>query len=179
MAERYTQVVILCEDYMHLNFVRRYLVGCGIESRRIRGEVSPSGRGSGAQYVIENYPVEVKALRSRPHVRAGLLVVVDADTFPVEERFRQLERSLGQPGRGDAERIGLLAPKRNIETWIFYLLGNTVNEEDDYKKRVSPSGVKEAVAAFGNLCPRKAAEIAVPSLQRACKEFIAFLSRVS
>jgi hypothetical protein len=179
MADRYTQVMILCEDLMHLNFVRRYLILHGVESRRIRGKVAPSGRGSGAQYVIANYPVEVKALRSRPHVRAGLLAVVDADTFSVEERFRQLEQSLGQPGREDGERIGLLAPKRNLETWMFFLLGNAVNEEDDYKKRVSPSEMKQAVAAFGNLCPRKAAEITVPSLQRACKEFTAFLSRVS
>ena len=134
---------------------------------------------SGAKYVLENYPVEVKALRSRPHVRAGLLAVVDADTFSVDERSRQLEQSLGRPGRGDAERIGLLTPKRNIETWIFFLLGNVVNEEDDYKNRVSQSDMKQAVAAFGNVCPQKAAEIAVPSLQLACKELTAFLSRVA
>ena len=36
MADRYTQVVLLCEDYMHFNFVRRYLMQRGIESRRIR-----------------------------------------------------------------------------------------------------------------------------------------------
>ena len=29
MADRYTQVVILCEDFMHLNFVRRYLIHAG------------------------------------------------------------------------------------------------------------------------------------------------------
>jgi hypothetical protein len=179
MADRYTEVVVLCEDIMHLNFVRRYLILRGIQSRRIRGSVAPPGRGAGAQYVIERYPIEVKALRSRPHVRAGLVVVVDADNLPVEERVRQLDRSLGQPAREDAERIGILTPKRNIETWIFYLLGNTVNDDDDYKNRVSPSALKEAVAAFGNLCPRKAVDIAVSSLQRACEELTAFLGRVS
>ena len=180
MADRYTQVVILCEDTMHFNFVRRYLIHRGIQPRRIRGNVSPSGRGAGSQYVLKNYPVEVKALRSRPHIRAGLVAVVDADTSSVEERLRQLEQSLvqdGQPGRGDAERIGLLSPKRNVETWMFCLLGNDANEDDDYKKRVSPSDLKESVAAFAELCPRKTADISLPSLRHACKELTTFLTR--
>jgi hypothetical protein len=178
MADRYTEVVILCEDIVHLNFVRRYLVLRGIHSRRIRGKIAPPGRGAGAQFVIESYPLEVKTLRSRSFLRAGLVVVVDADNLPVEERLRQLEQSLGQPPRGDAERIGILTPKRNIETWIFCLVGNTVNEDDDCKTRVSSSAMKDAVAAFGNLCPRKADDISVPSLQLACTELTTFLSRV-
>ena len=44
MADRYTQVVILCEDVMHLNFTRRYLIQRGVEERRIRGKVAPAGR---------------------------------------------------------------------------------------------------------------------------------------
>ena len=181
MADRYTEVVVLCEDIVHLNFVRRYLILRGIQSRRIRGKIAPPGRGAGDQYVIENYPIEVQAIRSRSYLRAGLVVVIDADKSSIDDRLRQLEQSLtqsGQPSRGANERIGLLSPKRNIETWIFYLLGNTVNEDDDYKDRVSPSAIKNAVAAFGNLCPQKAADIAVPSLQHACRELTAFLSRV-
>ena len=180
MADRYTQVVILCEDIMHLSFVRRYLIHRGIQPRRIRGNVSPAGRGAGSQYVLKNYPVEVKSLRSRPHVRAGLLAVIDADASSVDDRLRQLEQSLahdGQPGRGDAERIGLLAPKRNVETWVFRLLGNEANEEDDYKKHVSPSDVKESVAAFTVMCPARADTIPLPSLKHACREFTAFIDR--
>ena len=180
MTERYTQVVILCEDIMHLNFARRYLVRRGIESRRIRGNVSPAGRGAGSQYVIENYPVEVKALRSRAYLRAGLLAVVDADTSSIEERRKCLEKSLAeskQDGRGAAERIALLIPKRNVETWVFHLLGNEVNEKDDYKRHVTSADLKEAVDAFSDVCPAKTADIAVPSLQRACEELTTFLGR--
>jgi hypothetical protein len=180
MAERYTQVVILCEDYMHLSFVRRYLIHRGVESHRIRGKVAPSGRGAGSQYVIENYPAEVKAIRSRAYLRAGLVGVVDADVSSVEERLRQFERSLDQAQqnrRGEGERIALLVPKRNVETWVFHLLGNNVNEDEDYKRRVASSDLKNAVAAFAEACPSRVAEIRVPSLQHACNELTTFLSR--
>jgi hypothetical protein len=182
MADRYTEVVVLCEDLMHLNFVRRYLILRGIESRRIRGNVAPRGRGAGVQYVITNYPVEIKALRSRSYLRAGLVALIDADTSSVDERLRQLENSLiqgGQSGRSDSERIASLSPKRNVETWIFHLLGNKANEEDDYKSRVSTSDLKEAVAVFASVCPQKAAEMSLPSLRHACDELTTFLARGS
>jgi hypothetical protein len=180
MADRYTQVVILCEDYMHFNFVRRYLIQRGIESRRIRGNVNPSGRGAGSRHVIERYPIEVKAIRSKSFLRAGLVAVIDADTSSVDDRLRQLEQSLtqsGQPSRGASERIGLLSPKRNIETWIFHLLGNAADEETDYKKRISQSDLKPSVAAFADMCPNKAEEISVPSLRHARGELTGFLDR--
>lgn len=180
MADRYTEVVVLCEDLMHLNFVRRYLILRGVEPRRIRGKVAPSGRGAGSQYVVENYPVEVKALRSRTYLRAGLVTVLDADAFSVKDRLQQLEQSLaknGQASRGNDERIGLLSPKRNIETWIFHLLGNDVNEEDNYKNRVLSSDLKESVDSFTSICTQKATDISLPSLQHACKELTTFLAR--
>jgi hypothetical protein len=180
MADRYTEVVILCEDLTHLNFVRRYLIHRGVHARRIRANMSPSGRGAGTQHVIENYPLEVKALRSRSYLRAGLVTVVDADNSSVEERLRQLENSLvqhGQPGRGATERIASLSPKRNVETWVFRLLGNPAGEEDDYKKQALPSDIKVAVAAFADVCPRKAGGIDLPSLRHACNELTTFLAR--
>jgi hypothetical protein len=160
--------------------VRRYLILRGIESRRIRGNVAPQGRGAGVQHVITNYPVEVKSLRSRSYLHAGLVVVVDADASSVEERLRQLENALVQDrqyGRSDNERIALLSPKRNVETWIFHLLGNRATEEDNYQRRVSTSDTKNAVAAFADVCLRKAAEISLSSLRHACKELTTFLAR--
>ena len=47
MADRYTQVVILCEDYMHFNFVRRYLIQPGdraAANSRQRGSIRPRSR---------------------------------------------------------------------------------------------------------------------------------------
>jgi hypothetical protein len=178
MTDRYTQVVVLCEDIMHLNFVRRYLIARGIDSRRIRGNVTPAGRGAGSQYVIEKYPAEVKALRSRAYLRAGLVAVCDADTHSVKDRLRHFDGSLaksGQPARGETERIALLVPKRNVETWVFHLLGNDVDEDSDYKRRVTSPDLKKAIDAFSNVCPSRVADIAVPSLQRACEELTSFL----
>jgi hypothetical protein len=108
------------------------------------------------------------------------VAVIDADTSSVNDRLLQLKQSLtqnGKPGRAADERIVLLSPKRNIETWIFHLLGNDVNEEDDYKNRVSSSDLKKSVAALAELCPRKATEISLPSLRHGCKELTEFLTR--
>jgi hypothetical protein len=178
MSNRYAHVVVLCEDSMHYNFVRRYLIEKGVERSDIFPRISPAGRGAGSQYVLKTFPVEVRAIRRRA-CRAGLVAVVDADASSVEDRLRQFETSLAesrQNRRDDAERIALLVPKRNVETWVFHLLGNEVNE-DDYKKRVTSSNLKEAVDAFADACPAKGADIRVPSLQRACNELTTFLGR--
>jgi hypothetical protein len=180
MSKRYTDIVVLCEDIIHFNFVRRYLERRGIESRRIRSNIVRRGRGAGTQHVIRHYPTEVQTLRSRSYLCAGLVAVIDADTFSVDDRLRQLEHSLTQsdkPPRGANERIGTLIPKRNIETWVFHLLGNTVDEDTDYKKRVSSSDLKASVTAFADKCPQKVSEISVPSLRHACGELTAFLAR--
>ena len=182
MSKRYTHVVVLCEDFRHYNFVRRYLIRRGVEERDISPRVNPSGQGAGSQYVIKNYPTEVQAIRSKPHLRAGLVAVIDADKSSVNDRLRQLEQALtqsDQPSRGEAERIGFLSPKRNIETWIFHLLGNAANEDDDYKHRVSSSDVKPSVAAFSEMCPQKCSEIPLPSLRHACKELTTFIDKAT
>ncbi len=179
MADRYTQVVILCEDLMHFNFLRRFLMRRGIEGRRIRGQVSPKGRGAGSQFVMDNFPTEVQSIRSRPFIRAGLIAIVDADTCSVADRLRHIEQSLEkceQEKRKPGERIAVLSPKRNVETWIFHLRGNETNEEDDYKHRISPSDIQPSVAVFTAMCPGKCETIVVPSLRHACEELTAFLA---
>jgi hypothetical protein len=178
MADRYTTVTVLCEDMMHLNFVRRYLMIRGVNSHRIRAKVNPSGLGAGSQYVINNYPIEVQALRSKRHIRAGLIAVADADALSAEERLEQFQRSLGEPRREGSERIAVLVPRRNVETWIYHLLGNSANETEDYKRRVSTSDLPSAVASFSDQCPSRSAEITVPSLKHACNELTAFLHNV-
>ena len=53
------------------------------------------------------------------------------------ERLTQLARHLTErkllPRQTD-ERIGIFIPRRNIETWIHYLQGESVNEIDEYAK---------------------------------------------
>ncbi len=56
----------------------------------------------------------------------------------VAERDAELEAALtkaGEVGRQRAEAVACLIPKRNIETWIYCLLGDHVDEITDYKSR--------------------------------------------
>ena len=91
------------------------------------------------------------------------MAVIDADTFSVDDRLRQLEQSLTEDGQAKpgATSGSALAPKRNVETWIFHLLGNAANEEDNYKNRVSTSDIKPSVAVFLKMCPLKIATISL------------------
>ena len=98
----------------------------------------PQGQGSGEQWVRLTYPAEVGALRRRQaKARTALIVVIDADTGTVEYRLGQLDESLrhNQIESFDphSERVARLVPRRNIETWILCLNGESVDEETDYK----------------------------------------------
>lgn len=133
MRENYTQVVVLCEDRQHWVFAYRFLTQNGVHGRRIRPEVCPSWRGSGEQYVRVQYPIEVAEQRKRAsRLNSALIVIQDCDVGSLEGRRATLEQSAA---RGPNDRIALLFPKRNIETWIHFLAdGEAVNEDDRYPK---------------------------------------------
>jgi hypothetical protein len=137
VAERIAEIVILAEDLSQGNFVRRYLIRAGQENRHIRMHLPQSGRGSGEQYVRQQYSTEVEYYRVRSASRsAALVVAIDADVREVIERNVQLRASLAnmrQEDRRPTEKIALLIPRRNIETWILCLSGEDVNEITDYK----------------------------------------------
>ncbi|MDE2505625.1 MAG: hypothetical protein KGM43_00290, partial [Planctomycetota bacterium] len=85
------------------------------------------------------YPDEVRKAR-RKSSRA-LVVVVDADMEEVAFRHTRLDGELKLNElvpRDKGERIVVLVPRRHIETWIHYLNGNSVEEEQDYKSKVRP-----------------------------------------
>jgi hypothetical protein len=176
MSKRFAEIVILCEDRQQEVFVRRYLHGLGYSNRRIRVAPYPAGRGSGEQFVRQNYPKEVKELRRRAkHLHVGLVVVIDADTSTVPQRLQQLDAELQQSGlspRADDERIALLVPRRNIETWIHYLLGNPVDEDTVYPKLPRESDCQPAVARL--LAIRSSGwqlpDDCPPSLREGCAE---------
>ena len=46
------------------------------------------------------------------------------------------------------EHIAVLVPKRNIETWIVYLQGISVDEESDYKRHPLAENCKQAGIAL-------------------------------
>jgi hypothetical protein len=170
------EVVILCEDQAQQNFAWRYLQRAGFNMSRVRKRPVKEG---GEQHVRKNYAEEVKKHRENFGKRTGALVVlIDADTGTVNRRASQLEDELNQaklPRRNDGEAIAHLIPKRNIETWILYLNGEAVSEDDeDTKQRVrnQDTPIQPAAIAFHSMTLSTAAlpDNCLPSLLAAIPE---------
>ena len=75
--------------------------------------------------------------RRQAKAQTALIVVIDADTATVEYRLGQLEESVRHGETKfvdpDTEQIARLVPRRNLETWVLCLTGESVDEEADYK----------------------------------------------
>ena len=133
-----TNVFILCEDLQTYTFIRRFLVAQGVNDRRFAPVDFKARKGSGEQYVRERLPSELKTYRRKcHHQKNALIVAIDADTGEVAQRVRELEKECKQRGvdpRQSNDRVMYVIPKRNIETWLAYLSGQNVNEDDEYKR---------------------------------------------
>ena len=181
MSQRRVQIVILCEDRQQEVFARYFLKKRGFTGL-FRTKICPPGSQSGEQYVRTQYPVEVKAYRqNRNRVSIGLVVLIDADTGTLEARLNQLASVLdedAQENRRSHEAIAIFVPKRNIETWIHYLQGETVNEENAYAKFEKNEAVcKTNVENLADRCySQNLPEDAPRSLQAACGELQRLLS---
>lgn len=169
---------MLCEDRQQEVFLRYYLAEKGYDSRAIYAEVAPRGRGAGEQFVREHYPDQVRAVRTVPAMRSGgVAVMIDADARSVDERHRQLgdelvARSIAP--RSLEDRIAVLVPKRNIETWLHYLLGDNppVDENEGYRRLSRESDCRPAARRLAALCPPRPPlpSNCPPSLARGCAE---------
>lgn len=126
---RGVQAVVLTEDLQGWVFIRRLLIALEVPPRRIRVLPYPAdGRGCGEQFVRETYPKEVRAYRQNA-AASWLVVHIDADVKVVSNRYQQLTDACAGEGvaqRLSNERIAILVPKREIETWIHYLLESSV-----------------------------------------------------
>ncbi|MEG3845477.1 hypothetical protein QT971_00315 [Microcoleus sp. herbarium19] len=175
MSQRRVQIVILCEDRQQEVFARHFLKKRGFTGL-FRTKICPPGSQAGEQYVRTQYPAEVKAYRqNRNRVSIGLVVLIDADTSALQDRLNQLASILdedAQEKRRSNEAIALFVPKRNIETWIHYLQGETVNEEDAYAKFEKHEAVcKTSVENLADRCYSQILpENALRSLHAACGE---------
>ena len=174
MSTRRVKIVLLCEDSQHEAFIRRFLEGMGYNTRELRVEKSPSGRGAADQYVRNTFPKELKAYRDR-RVRSALIAMIDADGNEVQERISELKQecqSKEVPFRGHDEAVAIAVPKRNIETWIHYLNGEQVNETDPYSKLGRERCCKPVVRKLVQLCRSTGLEEgAPPALVTACDEY--------
>jgi len=167
------QVVILCEDKTHYHFARRYFQERGC--KRVFPKICPKGRGSGEQYVRENYAKELEAYRRQAnYLNIALVIVIDADMTSIEDRIKSLDKQTSQNPRSDTEKVAIFVPARNIETWFRYLDGHDYNEEESYKslynkdKDTSPSKFAKKLAK--EICSQGLPDDAPPSLFHACQE---------
>jgi hypothetical protein len=81
-------------------------------------------------------------------------VVTDADVLSVEQRRQQLSAPLvaaGIPVLTDDEAVAILIPRRNIETWIYYLNGQSVDEATTYRKLAREGECQPAVDRLAGL----------------------------
>ena len=73
------------------------------------------------------------------------------------------------------ERVLLVIPKRNIETWLAYLRGEAVDEETEYRRYDCESRCRADVDRLDEMCGRGELEnVPPPSLERCCKDFNTF-----
>lgn len=173
---RITDVILLCEDRQHEAFARRLLKEFGVEKRRVRVKPAPKGRGSGEQWVRQNYVQEVKALRNKNYIQGvALLIIIDEDTTSTKARQVTLAESLTQAGltpREDDEAIIHLIPARNIETWIAYLGGEDIDETQPYPKLQQQRDCEPHIKQLKQMCDDRALRRPAPaSLEQACLEF--------
>ncbi len=176
MSIRRVKIVLLCEDSQHEAFIRRFLKGMGWNTRELRVEKSPSGGGSGEQWVREKFTNELGVYRQRrTRAASALIAIIDADLRTVNDRIKEFENECKDnttPFRTQDENVAILVPKRNIETWIHYLHGNQVNEVNSYPKLDRERGCKPGVDELVKLCRTTGLEPNAPSaLAMACDEY--------
>jgi hypothetical protein len=153
LPERIANKIVLAEDVVQQNLVRRYLQRCGHTAPfRLVPLPAKGPGGSGEKYVREQYPREVQACRSilGRRTAALLVAIVDADMETTRWRATQLANALqaaGMHARDIDEPIVVLIPKRHVETWIRALLGDRVDEVTDYTQpNPTANEIKDAAA---------------------------------
>jgi hypothetical protein len=99
VSKRFAQVIVLLEDKQQRSFIGRLLQKLGYPIHKLNFLPTPAGKGSGADYVLEQYPLQVKALRPRAQYQSvALVVVIDGDNLTVAERNQQLTDRLVSSG---------------------------------------------------------------------------------
>ena len=173
---RNVRVVVLCEDRQHETFIRRFFKKNHWNTRDIRIERSPSGRGSAESYVRSRFPKELQALRSRGGKEVYLIVMIDGDQQGSKGRTSSLEAACTEQGisrPSDTERVMICVPTWNIETWIAYLSGETVDESrSDYPRLPRERDCEPSVQRLVAMCGQRALRAPYPaSLEDACAQY--------
>ena len=162
------KITVLCEDKQHESFIRRFLKK---RNRKIYA-VLRSSAGAGDQFVRDNYPAYLDAVRKRNGI---LVVMIDGDNYSIAERLKKLNDACTQSGvspRDTSDKVAVFIPIRNIETWLAYLDGERVNETDTYPRLERERDCRRHVNVLEQMCSEGKLRIPAPeSLEDACREY--------
>ena len=99
---------------------------------------------------------ELKIFRQKKNQEnLRLIAVADADDKSVRERIDEFEKSCKEAGVGfrtKDEKVALIIPKRNIETWVHYLKCNEFNETTDYKNMCNHGECRTYSKELAEIC---------------------------
>ena len=168
------RITLLCEDSQTDSFVRRFLRHRRIRDREIRTLPLPHGAGSGEQWVRQRCPLELRVIRAVQNTY--LIVVTDADIGSTQAPRAQLEAECGREGipqRREDDRVLVIVPRRNIETWLAYLEGKDVDESSSYPRLSRKGDCATHAERLHEMCheAQRLREPAPPSLREACEEY--------
>ena len=162
------KITVLCEDKQHATFIRIFLKK---RNRKIYA-VSRTDAGAGEQFVRDNYPAQLDAIRKRGGI---LVVMIDGDNYSIEQREKQMDEACKQKGvspRNLSDKVAVFAPMRNIETWLAYLDGEDVNETDTYPRLERERECRRHVDVLDQMCIEEKLRTPAPaSLEAACREY--------
>lgn len=135
----------LLEDRGHEALVRG-LLDRSRAGALLRVEPYPQGHGAGEQHVRKHLPAFVKDLRTKRNQRSLWgIVVADGDVVGMNARRLLLMKEVESAGLlplTESDRVVLLVPTRNVETWGWCLLGNAVDETTDFKANVGEANLR-------------------------------------
>lgn len=163
-----SKITVLCEDKQHATFIRIFLKK---RNRKIYA-VSRTDAGAGEQFVRDNYPAQLDAIRKRGGI---LVVMIDGDNYSIEQRQKQMDKACKQKGvspRNLSDKVAVFVPMRNIETWLAYLDGEDVNETDTYPRLERERECRRHVDVLDQMCIEEKLRTPAPaSLEAACREY--------
>ncbi len=178
MNRRRVGLVILCEDRQQEVFCRKLIKEMNWNLRRHpRIEIAPRGKGSAKKFVLQEYPNELAEYRSkRNKVSSKLLVVIDGDELGVTKTLNNLSESCENESiepRQNGENVAIFVPTWNIETWLAYLSGQTVDEGNKrYPRLEKPGDCQVHARTLAEMCRNsELREPAPESLRTACEEY--------
>ena len=134
-------IALLCEDESHEQFIKKFLRRKGRSYRRVFPDGYRSRETGGVRpnnaFVLERATIEIGQARKVPPKRA-LILVIDGDARGFASRCGEIAANLKAANLAPldaSERIALIVPCRNIETWIHHFAGEVTDETQLYSKR--------------------------------------------